>query len=378
MHVRSLEPTRSGMQERNPAAAFLYGTSAFRRVNLSFTLVISVSGWSVDTLEARALRPYTGSMHVHVHGAGGPTRVLKISLAVTLAYIVLLVVAGIRSHSLALLSEAGHNLSDFLALLLSLVAIYFQSRPANPTKTYGYHRAGVLAALVNATSLVAVSFLIFYEAFRRMQHPEHVQASVMMWVAAAGVVMNGLIALLLYRSSRRSSGGFGGDVNLRSALLHEVGDTLSTAAVIAGGWAILVTGNYWIDSALSFGIGALILWSGFGIVRETLNILLEGTPRGVALEKVEFAIRSVEGVNDVHDLHCWSIGSETRALSCHISIADIPPSVSERILRDVKERLLRDFHIDHTTIQFEHAVCEVAHGCVIPVSESEEHHHHSH
>ncbi len=305
---------------------------------------------------------------MHAHGAGGPTRVLKISLAVTLAYIVLLVVAGVRAHSLALLSEAGHNLSDFLALLLSLVAVYFQSRPANANKTYGYQRAGVLAALANAGSLVAVSFFIFYEAFRRLQHPEHVQASVMMWVAAAGVAMNGAIALLLYRS--------GSDVNIRSALLHEVGDTLSTAAVIAGGWAILVTGNYWIDSALSFGIGALILWSGFGIVRETLNILLEGTPRGMKLEKIEAAMRAIEGVNDVHDLHVWSIGSETHALSCHISIADIPPSVSERILRDVKECLLHDFRIDHTTIQFEHVVCEVAHGCVIPVVESEEHHHH--
>ena len=299
---------------------------------------------------------------------------LKISLGVTLAYIVLLVVAGVRAHSLALLSEAGHNLSDFLALLLSLVAVYLQARPASSTKTYGYHRAGVLAALVNAVSLVGVSFLIFYEAFRRLQHPERVQATVMMWVAATGVVMNGAIAVLLYRLGGRS----GGDVNIRSALLHEVGDTLSTAAVIAGGWVILVTGNYWIDSVLSFGIGVLILWSGFGIVRETLNILLEGTPRGVKLEQVESAIRSIEGVNDVHDLHCWSIGSETRALSCHIAIADIPPSVSERILRDVKECLHHDFRIDHTTIQFEHAVCEVAHGCLIPVGESEEQQHHSH
>ena len=230
----------------------------------------------------------------------------------------------------------------------------------------------MLAALVNASSLVAVSFFIFYEAFHRLQHPRQVHAGTMMWVAAAGVVMNGAIAVLLYRSAGRS----GGDVNIRSALLHEIGDTLSTAAVIAGGWAILVTGNYWIDSALSFGIGALILWSGFGIVRETLNILLEGTPRGMKLERVESAIRAIEGVNDVHDLHVWSIGSEMHALSCHISIADIPPSVSERILRDVKERLLRDFRIDHTTIQFEHAVCETAHGCVIPVVESEEHHHH--
>jgi cobalt-zinc-cadmium efflux system protein len=310
-------------------------------------------------------------MHVHAHGGSGPKRVLKISLGVTLAYIALLVVAGIRAHSLALLSEAGHNLSDFLALLLSLVAVYLQSRPASSTKTYGYHRAGVLAALVNAVSLVAVSFFIFYEAFRRLQHPEHVQAGVMMWVAGAGVLMNGVITLLLYRSGR----GTGNDVNIRSALLHEVGDTLSTAAVIAGGWAILITGDTWIDSALSFGIGALILWSGFGIVRETLNILLEGTPRGVKLELVETAIRSIEGVNDVHDLHCWCIGSETRALSCHISIADIPPSVSERILRDVKDRLHHSFQIDHTTIQFEHEECEVAHGCVMPVGEVRVHHH---
>jgi cobalt-zinc-cadmium efflux system protein len=332
---------------------------------------------STESLGSLGLKPISGArrlkrMHVHVHAGRSPGKVLKISLAVTLAYIVLLVIAGLRAHSLALLSEAGHNLSDFLALLLSLVAVYLQSRPASSTKTYGYHRAGVLAALVNASSLVVVSFFIFYEAFRRLQNPEHVHASTMMWVAGAGVVMNGVIALLLYRT--------GGDVNIRSALLHEVGDTLSTAAVIAGGWAILVTRNYWIDSVLSVAIGVLILWSGFGIVRETLNILLEGTPRGMKLEKIEGAIRAVEGVNDVHDLHVWSIGSETHALSCHISIADIPPSVSERILRDVKERLLHDFRIDHTTIQFEHALCETAHGCVIPVIEDgeEHHHHHSH
>jgi len=308
-------------------------------------------------------------MHAHSHGGNERTsKVLRISLFVTLAYIVLLVVAGIRAHSLALLSEAGHNLSDFLALLLSLTAVYLHARPPSATKTYGYHRAGVLAALVNSLSLVVVSFFIFYEAARRIRNPEHVQASLMIWVAAAGVVMNGVIALLLYRSGR--------DVNIRSAFLHEVGDTLSTAAVIAGGWAILATGQSWIDPALSIGIGVLILCSGFGIVRETLNILLEGTPRGVKIDDVECAIRKVEGVNDVHDLHVWSIGSESHALSCHIAIADIPPSASERILKDVKECLNDGFHIVHTTIQFEHAECEVAHGCVIPVGESEEHHHH--
>jgi cobalt-zinc-cadmium efflux system protein len=226
----------------------------------------------------------------------------------------------------------------------------------------------VLAALVNAISLVAVSFFIFYEAFHRLKNPEHVRAGVMIGVAAAGVLMNGVIALMLYRAGR--------DVNIRSAFLHEIGDTLSTAAVIAGGWAIMATGEYWIDSALSVGIGALILWSGFGIVRETLNILLEGTPRGIKLEQVEAAMREIEGVNDVHDLHVWNIGSETRALSCHISIADIPPSVSERILRDVKARLQHDFHIVHTTIQFENVVCEVAHGCVIPVATGADKHTH--
>jgi cobalt-zinc-cadmium efflux system protein len=306
-------------------------------------------------------------MHLGPGGGDRTSRILQVSLLVTAAYIGLLVVAGLRAHSLALLSEAGHNLTDFVALLLSLIAVYFHSRPPSATHTYGYHRAGVLAALLNSATLVAISFLIFYEAVRRIQHPQPVQAHLMMWVAAAGVIMNGAIAFMLYRTGR--------DVNVRSALVHEIGDTLSTAAVIAGGWAILATGQYWIDPALSFGIGALILWSSFGIMRETLNILLEGTPRGVKLERVEAAIRKIDGVNDVHDLHVWSIGSQTSALSCHISIADIPPSASERILRDVKACLHHDFRIDHTTIQFENVVCEVAHGCVIPVAEEHSHEH---
>jgi cobalt-zinc-cadmium efflux system protein len=293
--------------------------------------------------------------------------VLKISTLVTLAYTVLLLVSGLRSHSLALISEAGHNLSDVLALALSLVAVYLEARPASATKTYGWRRAGVLAALINAALLIVVAFFIFYEAFQRLQRPEAIHAGTMIWVAGAGVIMNGVIALLLYQSSR--------DVNIRSAFLHQFGDAVSTAVVILGGWAILATGQVWIDSALSFGIGALILWSAVGIVRETLNILLEGTPRGMKLEQVEAAIREIGGVNDVHDLHVWSIGSEMHALSCHISIADIPLSRSERILRDVKERLHDGFHIEHTTIQLEHAICEVAHGCVVPVGEEREHGH---
>ena len=308
-------------------------------------------------------------MHAHAEDLHDQrtARVLRLSLVVTVLYIVLLVVEGIRSHSLALLSEAGHNLSDFLALLLTWVAVYVQSRPPSATKTFGYQRAGVLAAFVNAASLVLIAFFIFYEAAHRLYAPTNVDPKTMMWVAACGVGMNGAIALMLLRTRR--------DLNIQSAFLHELGDTLSTAAVIVGGWVILVTHQTWIDAALSFGIGALVLWSSFGIIRESLNILLEGTPRGVSLQKIAGAVTALEGVLDVHDLHVWSIGSETRALSCHIRIADIRASESESILRAVNECLAQQFHIHHTTIQFEHEVCEVAHGCVIPVSHDHTHEH---
>jgi cobalt-zinc-cadmium efflux system protein len=297
-------------------------------------------------------------MHVHSHSAGrNPVGVLRLALLLTLGYIILTVIAGVRAQSLALLSEAGHNVSDFLALGLSLGALYLQSRPPNPHKTFGYQRAGVLAAFVNAAALVVIAGLIFYEAWQRLVHPAVVKAPLMIAVAAVGVAMNGAIAFLLHRS--------GSDVNIRSALLHMLGDTFSTAAVIVGGWAIMITGQSWIDPALSFGIGALILWSSFGIIRETLNILLEGTPRGMSVERVTSEVMKVEGVRDVHDLHIWSLGSESHALACHIRIEDIPPSASERILRDVQRRLRAEFSIEHTTIQFEHVVCDIEHGCVV-------------
>jgi cobalt-zinc-cadmium efflux system protein len=299
--------------------------------------------------------------HAHLHRTG---RVLRVSLGVTLVYIILLVITGIRAHSLALLSEAGHNASDFLALALSLFAVYLQSRPPSSTKTYGYDRAGVIAAFINSITLVGLAFYIFYAAARRLYEPVQVQAGLMIGVAGAGVLINGVIALLVWRSAAR-------DINLRSVLLHEVGDTLSTAAVIAGGWTILWTGNNWIDPALSFGIAALILWSSFGIIRESLNILLEGAPSGMEMRTIQNAIELVRGVNSVHDLHVWSIGSHRHALSCHVAIADIPPSASERILREVQEQLRVRFHIHHTTIQFEHAVCEIADGCCMPLSSSD-------
>ena len=311
-------------------------------------------------------------MHVHVDARNEKTsRVLRVSLSVTLVYIVLLVVAGFRAHSLALLSEAGHNLTDFLALLMSWGAVYLQGRPPSSRRTYGYNRAGVLAAFVNGLTLVLIAFYILYEAFRRLQTPVDVDAHLMIWVAAAGVAMNGGITLLLMRGHR--------DINVRSALLHEIGDTLSTAAVIVGGVVIAYTGQHWIDPALSVGIGVMILWSSIGIIRESLNILLEGTPRGMDLTTIEDAIGRVPGVCSVHDLHVWSIGSDTHSLSCHVGIEDISASESAVILEQIRGVLNQRFHIHHTTIQFELNACEVVDGCVIPVSPGHTHEHgHSH
>lgn len=294
-------------------------------------------------------------------------RVLRLSLIATIAYVVLTLVAGLRAHSLALVSEAGHNASDALAIVLSFVAVWFQTRPATDQKTFGYQRAGVLAAFLNALTLIVIAGWIALEAIHRLSIPAHVQPRIMMIVAAAGVLMNGLIAAMLWRVSH--------DVNIRSVFIHMLGDTLSTAAVIAGGLAILLTGRTWIDPALSLAIAALILWSSLSIVRETLNILLEGTPRGISLVDIRTTLSSIEGVEDVHDLHVWSLGSNLHALSSHVTIADIPPSESNLILDRINVVLRERFRIHHTTLQFEHVVCEVAHGCLVSVEDHEAHHH---
>ena len=304
-------------------------------------------------------------MHLHAApsspGASRTRSVLRFSLAATLAYVAVTFVAGLRAHSLALLSEAGHNASDFLALLLSFAAIYLQSRPASNSKTFGYQRAGVIAAFINAATLIVIALWIVIEAVHRLSAPVAVQPRLMMIVAAAGMLMNGVIAALLWGVAR--------DVNLRSAFLHMAGDTLSTAAVIAGGAGILVTGQNRIDPVLSLLIAALILWSSVSIVRETLNILLEGTPRGVSLPAIRSAMEAVEGVIDVHDLHVWSLGSNSRALACHVTIADILPSESACILVKLNHVLKEYFQISHTTIQFEHTGCEEIEGCVVPIHE---------
>jgi cobalt-zinc-cadmium efflux system protein len=318
-------------------------------------------------------------MHVHVAPSPGASRtqsVLRISLVATLAYVVITFIFGLRAHSLALLSESGHNASDFLALLLSFVAVYFQTRPADSARTFGYQRAGVLAAFINASTLIFISIWIGVEAVHRLNAPVAVEPKLMMIVAAAGVVMNGVIAALLWGVAR--------DVNMRSAFLHMAGDTLSTAAVIAGGAGILLTGRNWIDPVLSLVIAALILWTSIGIVRETLNILLEGMPRGVTLGEIRGSMQSVDGVMNVHDLHVWCLGSNSHALACHVTIADIPPSESACILMKLNHILRDHYHIQHSTIQFEHQGCEELEGCVVPIEDmcgpvaTGHHHGHSH
>jgi cobalt-zinc-cadmium efflux system protein len=277
--------------------------------------------------------------------------------------------AGFKAHSLALLSDAGHNFTDALALLLAWFGFSLQSRPADEVKTYGYHRAGVLAAFVNALTLMGLSAWIFYESVQRLRHPQAVHETVMLLVAAGGLVLNGGIMWGL-RAARQH------DLNIRSAFVHMLGDLLGSIAIIAGALAIRYTGWIQVDPLLSIVIGALIVWTAWDIIKESLNILLEGLPRGLELQSVTASMRRVEGVLDVHDLHIWSLGSSTHALSCHVLIEDLPPSASNCVLARINDVLAREYHIHHTTVQFEHVGCPVSeNGCVIP---AEEHHHHEH
>jgi cobalt-zinc-cadmium efflux system protein len=313
-------------------------------------------------------------MHMVATASGKMQRVLVVSLCATCCYVVATFYFGLRAHSLALISEAGHNVSDMLAIALSFVAVYFQRQPATDEKTFGYQRAGVLAAFVNALTLMVLAGWIAVSAVHRLYAPVTVQPRLMMYVAAAGVLMNGAIAGLLWR--------FSGDVNIRSVFLHMLGDTLSTAAVIAGGVGILLSGMMWIDPVLSIVIAGMILWSSATIVRETLNILLEGTPRAVSLSEIRSAIGGVPGVLDVHDLHCWSLGSASHALASHVTIEEMPVSECASILDAINCALRDGFHITHTTIQFEIRGCETTHGCSAPPAleamGAHGHHHHGH
>ncbi len=295
-------------------------------------------------------------MHVHDIQTGS---VLKWSVVVMLALALAEGVAGYLAGSLALLSDAGHNFSDSLALVLAWFAFYVQSKPPTQSKTYGYHRAGVLAAFVNALLLVAIALYVFYEAYERLRAPRAVNPQWMMVVGGIGFVADAAVSLALLRQVR-------GDVNLRTAFVHTAADAVSTLGIVIGGWLIARTGFRQIDAVLGFLIGALILWSSVGIIRETLNILLEGAPQGVRLDAVVASLRRIEGVEEVHDVHIWSLGSHKHAMSGHVSIANIPPSESNEILRRINAVLDDEYQISHTTIQFEHAACEVGPRCYVP------------
>jgi len=299
--------------------------------------------------------------HVHAHTAGW---ILQLSLAATLAFTAFEVFAGFHSHSLALLSDAGHNFTDALALLLAAVGLYLQGKPANHIKTYGYQRAGVIAAFLNAATLIVISFVIFWEAATRIMHPQAIDDRMMLWVAAAALVLNGSIVLALHRGQR-------GDINIHAAVIHMLGDAVGAVAIIAGAIVIRYTGLSYIDPLLSIALGLFIVYTAWDIIRESLNILLEGLPRGLELNHVTKGMGEVHGVLDVHDLHIWSLGSSTHALSCHVLIEDMPPSASEAILKQINE-VLGGFGIHHTTIQFEHVPCVLSDaGCHI----SADHHH---
>ena len=308
-----------------------------------------------------------GHHHHHTHNTGW---ILRVSLIATLAFTVFEVVAGLRAHSLSLLSDAGHNFTDALALLLAAIGVYLQEKPPDQSKTYGYGRAGVIAAFLNAATLIMVSLVIFWEAIVRLLHPEPLNDRIMMWVALAALVLNSAIVIALNRGQK-------GDINVRAAAIHMAGDAVGALAIILGALAIRYTGLTYIDPVLSMVLAIFILFTAWDITRESCNILLEGLPRGIELEKVTSAMGSVEGVIDVHDLHIWTLGSNTHALSSHVLIDDMPPSASERILIRIN-KVLQGFGIHHCTIQFEHAPCMLAESGCQPVADHSHAHGHGH
>lgn len=271
---------------------------------------------------------------------------MKSALAATLVLVVTEFIAGTLAHSLALVSDGWHNLTDVPSLALAWLALYFELRPPDHRKTFGYQRAGVLAAFVNALILSGVALFLCYEGYHRIVHPEPVQAGIMMAVGVAALVINGGITLAVARSRR--------DLNLRAVFIHNLGDALSNIAIIAGAWLIRLTGQRFIDPLLAFLIGGMIVWSALGIMVDSANILLEAAPKGMSLESVANTMLTVPGVREVHDVHIWSLGSSSTALSCHVQVLDMPTSESERIGQQIREVLENEFGINHTTIQFEH------------------------
>lgn len=273
--------------------------------------------------------------------------VLAWSLAATVGLVLAEFVGGYLGRSVALVSDAVHNLTDLPPMILSLLALRWAVMPPTSEKTYGFHRAGILAAFVNALLLALAALFISYESFERLRRPVDVGEDWMIWVATLALVVNGGITLALVRGRH--------DLNLRSLLVHNFGDALSNIAILVGAFVIRRTGYEWLDGALGLAIGALVLWSSYGILKESSHVLLEGLPRDLKLEEVARAVLRVPGVAEVHDVHIWTLGTDLHALSCHVRIPDMHMEESEKILAGIQEILAREFHVTHTTVQFERA-----------------------
>jgi cobalt-zinc-cadmium efflux system protein len=301
-----------------------------------------------------------GHTHGHSHGSHDmASGVLVAAVAATALLVGAELLGGYVGHSISLVSDALHNLSDIPTMLISWIALRWAARPADHERTYGYQRAGVLAAFTNAILLIIVAFGLFYEAFQRFRHPVAVHESWMIGVSLLALAINGGITLALVRNRR--------DINLRSLLLHNFGDALSNLGILAGAVAIRMTGAQWLDPAIGVAIATMVLWSTNGLLREAGNILLEGLPKDIRLETVARSILCVKGVQEVHDIHIWTIGTDLVALSCHVRIPDMHMDESEKILLAIRECLNADFHISHTTVQFERAGLPQDTGYHMPV-----------
>ena len=293
----------------------------------------------------------------HTHSTLRPS-VLGWSMAATLGLVIAEVFGGILGRSVALLNDAVHNLSDVPTLGICYLAMRWAERPADSEKTYGYHRAGTLAAFTNAFVLVLLSLWLGYEAVLRFRSPVEVVESWMIWTSVAALAVNGGITLALVRGR--------GDLNLRSVLVHNFGDALSNIAIIVGAVVIRMTGAHWVDPLLGLAIGLLVLWSSIGILRESSHILLEGRPRELRVEDVARAILTVEGVQEVHDLHLWSLGGDHHALSLHARIPDMHMDKCEHLLEAIRQVAQKEFRIEHTTVQLERAGLPAQSGYVMP------------
>ena len=273
------------------------------------------------------------------------------AVVLTLVFVIAEAACGWFGQSLALLSDAGHNLTDAAALGFSWYALWIADKPSHEGMTFGYHRVGVFAALLNAVSLVVIAFLIGWEAIARIRQPEPSNGGLMIVVAAAAIVVNVVIGFWLHRGSKR-------DLNVRSAYLHQVGDAVSALGVLIAGALVATTGTLLADPIVSLLIAALILYSSYDVLRESVTVLLEGTPAGMNMPAVVQAIKSVTGVLDVHDLHVWMVGPGLVSCSCHIVVAEQSVREGQQVLRAVVHDIEQRFHITHTTVQVEVEGCD--------------------